>query len=207
MVNKRSIRAAGAAALLLTWLGMLLGGTGWLDRTLLHALYSANGPPLRAVALGLTFVGEWQVMIPLALIAALWLVYRGRVRSAFLLLAIVAVGRGLVELQKWGIARLRPDDLEHLVPVKSLSFPSAHAANAMTLFLCFALLAAPEGQRKIAVAAALMGAFAIGITRPMLGVHWPSDVVGGWAFGALWVLSVLWLAGRAGFEAREGRPK
>jgi undecaprenyl-diphosphatase len=192
-------------ALAALWLAMLVGGTGSLDHALLQALYSANDPPLRTAAVALTFVGDWQIMIPLALLAALWLVTRHRVRSAFLLLAIVSVGRGLVELQKWGIARLRPDDLKHLVPVKSLSFPSAHAANAMTLFLCFALLAAPERHRRAAVAAALIGAFAIGITRPMLGVHWPSDVIGGWAFGAVWVLSVLWLAGRAGFEAREGR--
>jgi membrane-associated phospholipid phosphatase len=202
---QRSYPAAAAVALLLTWLAMLVGGTGWLDRALLHALYSADDPPVRAAALAITLAGQWQVLLPLALMGTVWLVYRKRFRSALLLVSIALVGRGLVELQKLGIGRLRPEDRAHLVPVKTLSFPSGHAANSMILLLCLALLVAPERHRKAAVTAALAGTFLVGLTRPMLGVHWPSDVIGGWAFGAVWVLSVLWLARRAGFEAREGR--
>src|SRR4051794_312135 len=184
---------------------MLVGGTGWLDRALLEALYSGDDPPVRAAALAITLAGQWEVLLPLALIGTLWLVYRKRLRSALLLVSVALVGRGLVELQKLGIGRLRPEDRAHLVPVKTLSFPSAHAANSMILMLCLALLVAPERHRNAAVTAALIGTLLVGLTRPMLGVHWPSDVVGGWAFGAVWVLSVLWLARWAGFEAREGR--
>jgi undecaprenyl-diphosphatase len=186
---------------------MLVGGTGPLDLALLRALYSGHEPTLRSAALFVTLFGEWQVLVPLTLLGAAWLLYRKRVRSAVLLLAVVLIGRSLVELQKWAIGRLRPEDLAHLVPVKSLSFPSAHAGNSMITFLSLALLIAPSKYRTAAVAAALAGTFAIGITRPMLGVHWPSDVVGGWAFGALWVLVVLWMAERAGSPLRiEGTP-
>jgi undecaprenyl-diphosphatase len=205
-VNTRRLRALVPVALLAAWLAMLVGGTGPIDRALLAFLYSADDPPLRSAALAVTLIGEWQVLLPLAVIGASWLLYRRHVRSALLLIVIALIGRGLVELQKWGIHRLRPDDLEHLVPVKSLSFPSAHAANSMTLFLALALLVAPERNRRAATAAALLGALLIGISRPMLGVHWPSDVIGGWAFGALWVLVVLWMAERAGSPLRiEGR--
>jgi undecaprenyl-diphosphatase len=185
---------------------MLVGGTGPVDVALLRVLYAGQEPALRSAALLVTNLGEWQVLLPLTLLGAAWLVYRSRIRSALLLLAVVLIGRILVELQKWAIGRLRPEDVAHLVPVKSLSFPSAHAANSMITFLSLALLIAPERHRKAAVAAALAGTFAIGITRPMLGVHWPSDVAGGWAFGALWVLVVLWMAERAGSPLRiEGR--
>jgi len=68
----------------------------------------------------------------------------------------------------------------------------------MIVFLSLALLVAPRRFRKLAVAAALIGTAAVGITRPMLGVHWPSDVVGGWSFGAAWVLLTLGLAERPG---------
>ncbi len=51
-------------------------------------------------------------------------------------------------------------------------------------------------MRRAAVAAALVVTFVVGISRPMLGVHWPSDVVGGWSFGAAWVLAMIALAER-----------
>ena len=163
----------------------------------------AHRPALRDAALIVTLFGNWQAVILLSLIAAVWLLYRKKVRSALLLLSVTLLGRGLVEMQKFGINRLRPDELEHLVPVKSLSFPSAHAANSMILLLSLATIAAPRDQRWWAVPAALAGTFLVGISRPLLGVHWPSDVVGGWAFGAAWVLVMLALAER--WPARELR--
>jgi undecaprenyl-diphosphatase len=58
------------------------------------------------------------------------------------------------------------------------------------------MLTAGTRWRGLAVTGALLIAFLVGLSRVMLGVHWPSDVIGGWAFGALWVLVTLRLAGR-----------
>jgi undecaprenyl-diphosphatase len=54
----------------------------------------------------------------------------------------------------------------------------------MAIFLTIALIAAPRKYRLAAVVSALIASFVVGMTRPFLGVHWPSDVVGGWALGA-----------------------
>ncbi len=54
----------------------------------------------------------------------------------------------------------------------------------MAVFLAIALIAAPRKYRLAAVVSALMASLIIGVTRPYLGVHWPSDVVGGWTLGA-----------------------
>jgi membrane-associated phospholipid phosphatase len=79
-----------------------------------------------------------------------------------------------------------------LAQVHYQSFPSGHAANSMIVYLGLSLLAADDPEhRRWAVAAALLLTFLIGLSRPMLGVHWPSDVVAGWSFGALWLLLVL----------------
>jgi undecaprenyl-diphosphatase len=180
------------------WLAMMVTGTGALDHSILEELYSADRPAFRSAVIFLTSLGEWQVLVTLTLLGAAWLLYRRQARAALLLLAITLVGRLLVDLQKLGIGRLRPEDQVHLVPVKSLSFPSAHAANTMIVFLSLALLVAPRRFRYLAVPVALIGTMAVGITRPMLGVHWPSDVIGGWAFGAAWVLLALGLAERLG---------
>jgi membrane-associated phospholipid phosphatase len=197
-MQRRNLTIWGAAALAALWLVMMLTGTDPADHMLLHMLYAADRPELRPWAILLTGLGSWKVLIVLTLIGALWLLYRREVRSAVMLLSITFIGRALVDLQKYGIGRLRPEDQVHLVPVKSLSFPSGHAGNTMIVFLSLALLVPPQRFRKTAVLVALAASAAIGITRPMLGVHWPSDVVGGWAFGAAWVLLSLAAAERIG---------
>jgi undecaprenyl-diphosphatase len=54
----------------------------------------------------------------------------------------------------------------------------------MVIFLTIAFIAVPRTRRAPAVAAAILASVMVGSTRPYLGVHWPSDVVGGWALGA-----------------------
>jgi undecaprenyl-diphosphatase len=187
---------AAVAALTGLWLAMMVGGTGSLDLYLLGQLYSADSPATQAFARFVTLFGEWPVVLLSGLIAAAVLWAMKRKRSALLLLAVTLVGRALVALLKNGVQRQRPDAHEHLVPVASLSFPSAHAANSMILFLSLALIAAPRHHHRWTVPMALAGTFMVGISRPMLGVHWPSDVVGGWSFGAAWVLAMLMVAER-----------
>ena len=118
-------------------------------------------------------------------------------RLALVLLLITLIGRGLSEVQKYWIARARPDLEPHLVVVKTSSFPSGHAASSMIFYLTLALvLAAGTRWHRVAAAGAVLLSLLIGISRVMLGVHWPSDVIGGWAFGMLWVLLTLRLAER-----------
>jgi undecaprenyl-diphosphatase len=198
----RSLTIAAVGLLTAIWLAMLVSGTGQLDRELLAALYSANRPAVRGFAQAITLLGGFPALLLMTLAGAVWLILQRRRRPAFLLIAITLLGRLLVELQKAGVGRQRPD-LEQLASVKSLSFPSGHAANSMILLLAFAILAVPEHHRRKAVAAALFGSFCVGATRPVLGVHWPSDVVGGWAFGAAWVLAMVALAER--WPARRNR--
>jgi membrane-associated phospholipid phosphatase len=176
---------------------MLLWGEGPLDRQIYEALYAGDRPLLLAVARFFTALGEPTVLIGAGVIVAAWLFYRGHRHLPWVLIAIVATGRGLSEAQKYRVARVRPDLEPHLVVVKTSSFPSGHATSSMIFFLTLALvLGAGTRWRRPAVAGAMLLSLAIGTSRVMLGVHWPSDVVGGWAFGLLWVLLTLRLAGR-----------
>jgi undecaprenyl-diphosphatase len=179
------------------WLAMLLGGGGPLDRALYQALYAGGDPALVAAARLFTALGEPALLIAAGFVVAGLLWWRARGRLALVLLSVILVGRALAEVQKYSIARARPELEPHLVLVKTSSFPSGHATSSMIVFLALALaLTARSRWHRAAAGAAVMLSFLVGTSRVMLGVHWPSDVVGGWAFGALWVMLTLPLAER-----------
>ena len=188
---------AAIVTLAAIWLVMLIGGTGPLDRAVYEALYAGHRPMLVAIARIFTALGEPTVLIAACAASALWLWYVGRARLGVTLLLIAGLGRALSEAQKYWIARPRPALDTHLVVVKTSSFPSGHATSSMIFYLSVALaLTAGTRWHRAAVAAAILLSVLIGASRVMLGVHWPSDVIGGWAFGMLWVLLTLRLAGR-----------
>jgi undecaprenyl-diphosphatase len=189
-----AVATVGLAAL---WLAMLLWGGGPLDRSIYEALYAGHRPVLLIIARVLTFLGEPTVLVTAGFLVAAWLWWRKQHRLAVVLLLIVLAGRGLAEAQKYWIARARPDVEPHLVIVKTSSFPSGHATSSMIFYLTVALaLTAGTRWHRVAAAGAVLLSLLIGISRVMLGVHWPSDVIGGWAFGLLWVLLTLRLSER-----------
>jgi undecaprenyl-diphosphatase len=186
-----------AAALALLWFAMLTVGSGDADGWLLALAYAGHRPLIADVARAFTFLGEGPVLILISVAAAAWLWWRGSPRAGLVLVAVTMIGRALIHAQKYGIQRLRPEDLEHLVPVSHPSFPSGHAGNSMIVFLTMALvLGRGTKWSSFAIICAILLALLVGVSRIVLGVHWPSDVVGGWAFGLLWVLLVLPLAER-----------
>jgi undecaprenyl-diphosphatase len=190
-------------ALAAVWLAMLLLGTGEIDRTILLGFYAGDEPWLALAATGLTYLGNWPTVVVITILGASWLAYRGKRRAALVLLVASFTGRLLVILEKAYFARLRPEENLRLVEVHYQSFPSGHAANSMIAYLTIALLAFDDpAHRRWAVGAALLLSSLIGVSRPMLGVHWPSDVVAGWAFGLFWTLLVVGLSSR--WERRAG---
>lgn len=181
------------AALVLA--ALLLGGPETrIDPAVLAAFIS---PPLVPAARLLTHLGDVVTLLAAGLLASAWLLLRGHRRRAILLLAIIASERLLVEGMKYLSHRARPDPLGHQVAVHNLAFPSGHSANAMAGWLAVALLATSPQLRRPAIAFALALAFVTGVCRLILQVHWPSDVAGGWAFGAAWTLLLVRLFGTA----------
>lgn len=200
----------GIAIVLLAsiWLAMLLLGGGQLDRTIAEALYAGASPALVTIARAFTALGEPTLLIAAGIVVAAALWFSGRGRFAAALVLVVLLGRALSESQKYWIARARPDIEPHLVLVKTSSFPSGHAASSMIFYLALAL-ALTSGTRwhRAAAAAAILLSLLIGTSRVMLGVHWPSDVIGGWTFGLLWVLVTLRPAQRLFDRDSRANPK
>jgi len=188
----RLLHSAAAALLACLWLAMMVLGRGPLDRSVYEALYAGHRPAFALAARVATMLGDPTVLVGAGFLVAAWLWYRRRGRFAIGLLLVILVGRGLSEVQKYWIARPRPALETHLVVVKTWSFPSGHATSSMIFYLTVALaLTANGARRRILAGSAILLSLLIGLSRVMLGVHWPSDVIGGWAFGLLWVLVTL----------------
>jgi undecaprenyl-diphosphatase len=179
------------------WLVMLLGGgmPSVADRSILLSLYAGDRPFLAQSTALLTQLGGGIALLCLTATGAAWLAFKNRTRDALLFFAISIGGRLLVEGQKLAFHRSRPVLSEHLVSVYSLSFPSAHSANSMIVYLLLALFLAP---RRHWIAAAIALSLVIGFSRMLLAVHWPSDVLGGWSFGLFWTLGLVRLVGIQG---------
>jgi membrane-associated phospholipid phosphatase len=166
------------------------------------AAIRASSPPFASMAGALTSLGGAYVTVGLTAAAALWLLLRRAPARALLLAATVLIERSAVEELKILFGRARPDVGVEWLP-HSLAFPSGHSANSMTAFLAAALIAAPPELRRTAAIAAVALSVLVGLTRVALGVHWPSDVFGGWAFGLLAVWIAMAIGRRAGLSSLE----
>lgn len=197
-----TLRTAIIASLFLLFLiaGALGGGAFLPDVSAIRELQEAriDAPRVAMVAIGITHFGSAWVTIGGGLLIALWLAVRVD-RSRGIILAVAVIGeRVLLDGLKLLLDRARPTLDAHPVLTHSSSFPSGHAGNSMAVFLSIALIAVPERWRRQAAILAVCLSVVIGLTRPFLGVHWPSDVVGGWSLGAIVALTAAHFANRPG---------
>jgi undecaprenyl-diphosphatase len=125
------------------------------------------------------------------------LVRRSWWTAAWLVTAVALIGP-LNTLLKIYFGRVRPDFAEGGARLESLSYPSGHSSGIATLVTVALILAWPllAGRaRHWALAVGMLLVLLVGLTRMWLGVHFFSDVVGGWALGVGWSLLTALLFG------------
>jgi undecaprenyl-diphosphatase len=124
---------------------------------------------------------------------------------------LVASGGGLIlsSLLKYTIDRPRPDLVPHGNLIYTSSFPSGHSMMSAVVYLTLAALVTRLIERKrlkgYALGVAMILTLLVGVSRVYLGVHWPSDVLAGWAAGAAWALGCWLIARRIGLGGDEAR--
>lgn len=187
------------------------GSTRSVDETLLRAMRSPSdlsdpvGPPwVEEMARDFTSMGGAAILIFLVLATATYLILAGKRHAAMFLVVAAGGGQLLSLLFKLGFARPRPDLVPHGTYVYSTSFPSGHAmVSAVTYLTLGALLARmhrPPALKAFFLGIAIALTLVVGTSRVYLGVHWPTDVVAGWAAGSVWA-SLCWLVAVA-FQRR-----
>jgi undecaprenyl-diphosphatase len=174
------------------------------DNHVLAVLRDWRKPWLTIHAIDITALGSLTVLTLSALVAGIPLLrmrdYRGALQ---LMLAMLGVAAWTL-LTKTYFQRERPDIAHRLLEVQGYSFPSGHSSGSATLFVTIALIYVHHVRTlrsRIWLLSSACGLAAlIGFTRSYLGVHYPSDVVSGLAFGVGWALLLA-----AAFEWRRKR--
>ncbi len=189
--------AAAVALALFVWLGYQIrsGEPTGFDLTARAWVRSLETTQLSGVMWGASFYGAPRRLLPLGIAAAAVFLMRGWRRGAALVLVTLA-GAALLDVGlKELFARARPQAFfDYYRTPTSFSFPSGHALFAVCFFGGLAVLLSHRLRgrpaRILVWVVALVLIFLIGVSRIYLGVHYPTDVIGGFAAGTVWVASV-----------------
>ncbi len=189
---------------------------GALDRGILLALRNPAdlsdplGPRwLEEMMRDFTALGGTGVLTLLTLAVLVFLMLIRKRHAALMVALSVAGGLALSQAMKWGFDRPRPDLVPHGSYIYTQSFPSGHTMLAAVVYLTLgALLARTQPQVRVKVFLLVFAGVLtvlIGVSRIYLGVHWPTDVLGGWMLGAAWAalcwLVMVWLQRKGEVES------
>lgn len=181
------------------------GETRALDIAILLAFRPSGHPEgllgprwLQEAARDITGLGSAAVLGLIVAATIVFLLLARKYRTALFVLAATSLGYAANSLLKMYFNRPRPDLIPNNFYVTTASFPSGHAMLSATVYLTLgAVLArlAPTLRLKLSVlcVAALLSGL-VGLSRVYLGVHWPSDVLAGWAAGAAWAFGAWGIA-------------
>jgi membrane-associated phospholipid phosphatase len=184
-----------AALLFFAWLAEEVrhGGTQQFDDRIRMLVHAHASPALTAVMRGISLIGEPGVLIVLGALF-LFLMRAERPRRTLLFAVTVAGAEVLDQLLKLAFHRPRPAAFFGVAEPMGYSFPSGHALVSCAFFGALAVFAAARtGHRAWRwwyYTAAAAPIAAIGLSRVYLGMHYASDVLGGWAAAAAWLFSV-----------------
>jgi undecaprenyl-diphosphatase len=166
--------------------------TSWDEHITRHVVAHRTSA-LTAVMKGVTWAGSWIAAFVMACLIAV-LAWRRRMRPVAVVVVITLwLGElAAVTLTKSVVRRPRPPEAIRLVSAHGWSFPSGHTANAVVVFVTFALLVtALVGAPWVRVLSWVVSMLALGLvgfSRIELGVHWTTDVLASWVWCAGWIL-------------------
>lgn len=164
---------------------------GDFDQQITEYILSYRSPTLTKYFVFVTDVGDVKgyLVILIASVILSFLIFKKWKYVAQITIVLIVATLSNMMLKRF-IDRARPE-IEHLVSVKTLSYPSGHAMSSMA-FYGFLIYLIYKINMNRSIKGVLMTFFvflilSIGISRIYLGVHFPSDVAGGWIAGGIWV--------------------
>ena len=154
------------------------------------------GKWLLPVMKGITSLGNTESLTLITIIISFYMILKKEYSTAVILVASVLSASLIDILLKSAFARTRPAVVPHLVAAYYYSFPSGHAFITTVLFSSLEFILLKSVSRRIikyfTISLTVTVLFLIGFSRVYLGVHYPSDILGGWSAGLFW-FSFVWI--------------
>ena len=190
--------ATGLAFLLLTIL-VATGNTAIFDFAVRTWALSLNSPNLVTFWKSLTLLGSVAVLTSMTAISLGLLIFNHH-RPAATLLSIAMAGSVAFDNSiKWLVHRPRPDEFYADTLPTSFSYPSGHALYNLVFYFTSAYILSrdiiPVWRRELWIVAIIL-AILIGASRIFLGVHYFSDVLGGYLVGITWLILAVFISGK-----------
>jgi undecaprenyl-diphosphatase len=166
------------------------------DQEIIQIVQGLEAERLTVIMKFFTYIGTIRFIVILTIIVFLFLFYVLKHRlEIIVLLSVVLCTPILNRLLKLYFHRARPD-FNRLIEIGGYSFPSGHAMNAFSFYSILAFLfwrhvPTKLGRISVIIFSSVM-ILAIGMSRVYLGVHYPSDILGGFLASGLWVTAVIW---------------
>jgi undecaprenyl-diphosphatase len=160
------------------------------DLPMLHALHRLAGPALDNFFQWMSMLGYQWGVVPVDVLIFLGLIWARRYRDGLFCSLSVLGSLAINIAAKAAFGRLRPELWFSLAPETGYSFPSGHAMGSATLAMVVCLLAWRTQWRWPVVVVSVLFVLSVGLSRIYLGVHYPSDILAGWAAAVAWVVAM-----------------
>jgi undecaprenyl-diphosphatase len=200
-LTRRALVVVAVASALVFVLCGVLATVSWPALRHLDALAPSDGhrwsmatTAVRVPAKVITTLGSPTAVDVVTVLAAGFLLLRKKIRLAIVVVVARLGELGTESLAKLVVGRPRPDMLPVLTSASGSSFPSGHAAGSAVVYGSLVLVAAVLWDRPPPWwVTSLVAAFVVLVaaSRVVLGVHYPTDVLGGLALGAAWAAVAL----------------
>ncbi len=168
-----------------------LGITTPLDTAVLYSINAQSTPGLDSFFVVITQLGGVVFVTATTLLLVIGFMYRKMNSSALFIASAVGGAALLGLLLKAVFERSRPDLWQWIIHETNFSFPSGHSVASAALAMAIVALLWHTKWRVIAMVVAVGYILLIGLSRLYLGVHFPTDILGGWLFATAWVALVL----------------
>jgi undecaprenyl-diphosphatase len=173
-----------------------------LDMTILSWIHAQASATYDYIFLFITTMANVEIIGPLTVLIVAWLVYKKRRQDALVVFSSFTGAAAANVVLKFLFHRDRPAFWHSLIHETGYSFPSGHAMLSSALILSIILITWHTKARWFVTVGGLILILLVGISRLYMGVHYPTDIIAGWAASFVWVLIVFVIVTQFSYKRR-----